>query len=152
MNTSTPHADLNAHTAARLQVVVSRLMRAIRFHGAAGLTPSQMSALAALNESGPVRISHLASRESVGAPAATRVVASLEEMGLVRRAEDPEDKRAWLVELSDQGRRTIEELWKERTVGLSARLATLSGAERDVLDEALPVLEKLARDSEASPD
>ena len=127
-------------------------MRAIRFHGAAGLTPSQMSALAALNESGPVRISHLAHRESVGAPAATRVVASLEERGLVQRAEDPEDKRAWLVELSDEGRRTIESLWNERTIGLSARLATLSAAERKVLDAALPVLEKLARDSEFAGD
>lgn len=152
MNAPAAHTELNAHAAARLQVVVSRLMRAIRFHAAAGLTPSQMSALAALNESGPVRISHLASRESVGAPAATRVVASLEEMGLVQRAEDPEDKRAWLVELSEQGRRTIETLWNERTVGLSSRLASLSAAERDVLDQALPVLEKLARDSEASGD
>ena len=152
MNHLPTQSDPDSHVAARLQVVVSRLMRAIRQHGAAGLTPSQMSALATVESSGPVRISHLASQESVGAPAATRVVASLEELGLLQRADDPDDKRACLVELTDEGRRMIEDLWNERTLGISSRLTALNAHEREILEEALPVLEKIARDAHPSPD
>jgi len=88
----------------------------------------------------------LAAFESVGAPVATRVVASLEELDLLKRTDDPEDKRASLVELSDHGRVVLTALWSERTIGLSSRLERLSPAERNRLEMALPALEKLSRE------
>jgi DNA-binding MarR family transcriptional regulator len=83
----------------------------------------------------------------MGAPAATRVVASLEEQQLFERRDDPEDKRACLVDLSDIGRTVLAELWSERTIGLSSRLDRLSAKERATIDAALPALEKLVRDN-----
>lgn len=133
-------------TAARLRLVMLRLSRALRRQGSKALSPSQVSALASVDEFGPLRISALAAIESVGAPVATRVVASLEELDLLRRTEDPEDKRASLVELSDHGKEVLAELWSERTIGLSARLERLTRAERVRLERALPALEKLARE------
>jgi DNA-binding MarR family transcriptional regulator len=124
-----------------------RLGRALRHQGSTALSPSQVSALASVDEFGPLRISSLATIESVGAPVATRVVASLEELGLLKRTDDPEDKRASLVELSDHGREVLTALWSERTIGLSSRLERLTPAERTRLEQALPALEKLARDS-----
>lgn len=132
--------------AAGLQVVIARLMRTIRQHGAAGMTPSQISALASLAATGPLRVSQLAAQESVGAPAATRVVATLEELGYVVRSDDPSDGRVCLVALSDDGRAILEELWSERTLGLSSRLAALSREEQIFLENALPVLEKITHD------
>jgi DNA-binding MarR family transcriptional regulator len=111
------------------------------------LSPSQVSALASLDEFGPLRISALAGIESVGAPVATRVVAGLEELHLLKRTEDPEDKRASLVELSDHGRTVLATLWSQRTIGLSSRLEQLTPAERTRLELALPALEKLTRES-----
>lgn len=134
-------------SAARLRLVLVRLVRALRSHGTIALTPSQTSALATFEEFGPMRASTLASHESVGAPVATRVVASLEELGLVARRDDPEDKRASLVELTADGRDLLATLWSERTTGLSSRLERLTPAERARLEAALPALEKMARDN-----
>jgi DNA-binding MarR family transcriptional regulator len=138
-----------AETAARLRLVISRLARAVRQLGAADLTPSQLSALATIEEYGPVRTSELATREMVGAPFATRVVASLDELGYVDRDDDPRDGRACLIEVTPTGRRTLEDLWNERAAGLNGRIAALSPAQVALLDQALPVLEQLARDPDA---
>jgi DNA-binding MarR family transcriptional regulator len=138
----------DAETAARLRLVVGRLARAVRQHGAAGLTPSQLSALATIEELGPIRLSDLAGREMVGAPVATRVVASLEDLGYVARVDDPSDGRACLVAVSPAGRTMLEELWNERAAGLNARIGRLTARQVALLDEALPVLEALARDHE----
>ena len=138
--------EWEAALATRLQVAVSRLMRAIRQHGAAGLTPTQISALASIKVHGPVRPSQLATLESIGAPAATRVVASLEDLGLVQRRDDVADRRASLVGLTAQGQETLDELRHERTAGLSANLAQLTARERTLIEAALPVLERLAHD------
>ena len=134
-------------TAARLRLVMFRLARAVRHQGTTALYPSQVSALASVDEFGPLRISALATLESVGAPVATRIVASLEELDLLKRTDDPDDKRASLVELSDHGRDVLAALWSERTIGLSSRLERLSPAERNRLELALPALEKLTRES-----
>ncbi|MDQ1541487.1 MAG: hypothetical protein QOH29_2213 [Actinomycetota bacterium] len=140
----------DAETAARLRLVVARLARAVRQHGAAGLTPSQVSALATIEEFGPIRMSDLAAREMVGAPVATRVIASLEELGHVDRVDDPTDGRACLIAITEGGRATIGELWNERAAGLSGRIGRLTRAQLALLDQALPVLEVLARDTDPS--
>jgi DNA-binding MarR family transcriptional regulator len=134
-------------SAARLRMALVRLARTIRRHGDPGLTATQISALATVEEFGPMRISALAAYESMGAPAATRVVASLEELRLFERRDDPQDGRASVVDLSDIGRATLANLWNERTIGLSSRLDRLSAKERATIDAALPALEKLVRDS-----
>jgi DNA-binding MarR family transcriptional regulator len=140
-------SERSLETAARLRLVLLRLARALRHQASTALSPSQVSALASVDEYGPLRISALAALESVGAPVATRVVASLEELDLLKRTDDPEDKRASLVELSEQGRSVLSALWSERTIGMSSRLERLTSAERARVEAALPALEKLARDN-----
>jgi len=134
-------------SAARLRMALVRLARTLRRHGGPGLSPSQISALATVEEFGPMRISTLATYEAMGAPGATRVVATLEELNLFERRDDPDDKRASVVDLSDLGRATLAKLWNERTIGLSSRLERLSAKERATIDAALPALEKLVRDN-----
>jgi DNA-binding MarR family transcriptional regulator len=133
-------------SAARLRLALTRVIRALRRHGDSSLTPSQVSALATLEEFGAMRISAIATNESLGAPAATRVVASLEELGLVMRTNDPADKRASLIELTEVGRRALSDLWRERTLDITAMLERLSPKERASIEAALPALEKIARD------
>jgi DNA-binding MarR family transcriptional regulator len=133
-------------TAPRLRFVLVRLARTLRRAGQSTLTPSQVSALATVEDFGPMRISALATHEAMDPSVATRVVASLEVLGLLKRTDDPDDKRASLVDLSESGRRALIELWNERTLGLNSRLERLTQKERHAVEIALPALEKLARD------
>ncbi len=61
-------SERSLETAARLRLVMLRLARALRHQASASLSPSQVSALASVDEFGPLRISALAALESVGAP------------------------------------------------------------------------------------
>jgi DNA-binding MarR family transcriptional regulator len=146
VTTATPLTNADAETAARLRLVISRLARAVRQHGSAGLTPSQVSALATVEEFGPMRMSELAARELIGASVATRVIGNLEELGLVQRAAATTDGRVSVIELSDAGRQTLVDLWNERAAGLTARIERLQPEQAAVLQAALPVLETLVRD------
>ena len=114
------------------------------------LTPSQLSALATIEEFGPIRLSDLAGHECVCASVATRVVATLEELGHVERIADTTDRRACLVDLTDAGRSVLQDLWGERTAGLSSRIERLSTADVRLLNGALGVLEALVRDHDPS--
>ncbi len=133
-----------SQTAAELRLVIGRLIRSIRQHNAGGLTASQVSAMATIEEFEPIRISDLATRESIGAPVATRVTTSLEELGFVKRVLDAQDKRACLLELTPSGRKVLKNLWEQRTVGINQRIQSLSKSEMAILNAALPILEKLA--------
>jgi DNA-binding MarR family transcriptional regulator len=134
-------------SADRLRLTLVRLVRTLRRRGRSRLTPSQVSALSTVEEYGPMRISALATYESLGASAATRVVASLEELELLERMVDPNDKRASLVNLSQRGRKELDELKRERTLDISSMLEKLSAKERQTIEAALPALEKIARDN-----
>ncbi|MGA7834466.1 MAG: MarR family transcriptional regulator [Acidimicrobiales bacterium] len=133
--------------AERFRLALVRLARTLRRLGRSRLTPSQASALTTIEEYGPMRISTLATYESLGAPAATRVVASLEELGLLERTTDPEDKRASLVSLSERGRTELDELKRERTLEISGMIERLSAKERQTIVAAIPALEKIAREN-----
>lgn len=60
--------------------------------------------LACLEETGPERATFLAQYFGVGKATMSRQLRALEELGLIRREPDPADGRAFLVELTEEGR------------------------------------------------
>lgn len=136
------HAD----AAARLRVAVARLARHLRQQTLGSLTLSQWSALVTVESHAPLRIGDLADREGVSAATATRLVASLEAVGLVEREPDPTDRRSWRVSLTDEGRGQLEWARQVRTARLAQRLSTLPEHDVRRLLDVLPVLEALAGD------
>ncbi|HVU60772.1 MAG TPA: MarR family transcriptional regulator [Mycobacteriales bacterium] len=143
-----PARDAVAHaeTAARLRVVVARLARQLRQHSPGGLTPSQWSALATVETHGPLRIGDLAEREGVTAPTATRVVASLEDAGLLSRSSDPSDRRTSYIALTDAAREKLESVRGAQATALVQRLSDMSPADVQRLLDLLPILESLLRE------
>lgn len=140
-----PARDVATHaeTAARLRVAIARLARQLRQHSPGGLTPSQWSALATVEQFGPLRIGDLAEREGVTAPTATRVVASLEEAGLLSRASDPADRRTSYIALTDEARTKLEETRRVQSTELVQRLSGMPAGDVQRLVDLLPILESL---------
>jgi DNA-binding MarR family transcriptional regulator len=129
--------------AAHLRVVVARTARRLRQEAGTDLSPSQTSALAAVERHGPLTPSELATCERIQRPTATRVLGRLEEAGLVARAADPTDRRSSLVSLTAEGRALLEDLRTRKDVYLARRLETLEAEELAVLERAADILERV---------
>lgn len=132
--------------AGRLRLALVRLGRRLRQEAGAGITPSQLSALATLERSGPMPLRDLAAAERIGSSTLTRIVAALEDEGLLERAIDPADRRCTLAQVTPAGAALLHEARERGTRLLADRAQSLSAAEAAALDAALPVLEKLLED------
>ncbi len=144
-----PQSRSDAGLATSLRISVSRLARRMRAERAAqGLQPelsdSQLAALAAL-EKRTMTPGELAEYEKVQPPSITRVIASLEERGLIQRMPHSSDRRQVVLTVTDQGRDVVRQVRQLREAWLARRLRDLTSAERAVLREAVPILEKLSQ-------
>jgi DNA-binding MarR family transcriptional regulator len=142
------NTDVQTELAARLRLVVGRLHRRIRIDGRESIPPLQLSALASVEQHGPLRLSELARREAVTAPTMSRVLAALDEQGLVIRTADPQDARGVLISLSEAGAARLAEVRNHRTALVARRLARLDEDQRRTLADALPALEALLVDDD----
>lgn len=131
--------------AARLRLSATRLHRRLRRHAGDALTPSQTSALAAIDIHGPLTLGALAEHEGVSAPSVTKVLAILEEDGLVQRSADPTDRRVHYVTITAKGAALIEESRRRRTAWLTERVRELDPDQRSALADALDVLDVLSQ-------
>lgn len=141
MTTTTSSTD--TELAARLRLAVNRLARRLRQHADTDISPSQLSALATLARQGPLTVGDLSSAERVKPPTMTRVVASLEELGLVTRTVDPTDRRVAHVEITPLGERLMARSRSRKDAYLAARVHSLSPDERDTLERAASLLERM---------
>ena len=137
--TSPPRSEL----ASRLRLDVARLARRLRQEAGAGLSPSLTAALATIERHGPLTPSELAVRERVQRPTVTRVLARLEEDGLISRAADPSDRRSSLVTVSAQGRELLAVMRTRKDAFLAQRLAALDDADREALARAAAIVERM---------
>ena len=132
--------------AAHLRVVIARTARRLRQEAGVDLSLSQTAALGTVERKGPLTPSELAACERIQRPTATRLIARLEEAGLVDRAADPTDGRSSLVSITADGRALLERLRANKDVFLARRLDALSPDERATLDRAAEILERVLED------
>lgn len=130
--------------ALRLHSAAIRLLRRLRTADVeAGMTPARLSALSVLVLGGAASLSELAAAEQVSAPTMSRLVAALEEEGLVTRRPDPEDGRAVRIEATRQGRRVLETGRSRRVARLVGLMSRLEREEVEVLARSAGLLEEL---------
>jgi DNA-binding MarR family transcriptional regulator len=87
----------------------------------------------------------LADHEKVQPPSMTRVIAVLEDHGLVVRAPHATDRRQVVLTATEQGKEVVQHSRRLREAWLAKRLRELTPEERAVLRQAAPILEKLSQ-------
>ncbi len=142
---STPTLDL----AVRLRLAITRTSRRLRQEAGPGLSPTLTAALATVDRHGPLTPSELAKRERVQRPTATRLVARLEELGVLQRAADPLDRRSSLLSVTPEGKALLKQMRERKTAFLAHRIEGLDSEERATLDRAAAILERLLEDDRA---
>jgi DNA-binding MarR family transcriptional regulator len=86
---------------------------------AAGLSMERAAfSVARLCEDGPVRLSDLAARLDVNVSTISRHVQQLERDGLLRRGDDPRDRRAAMLHLTPEGRSVLKRAWGAKRAAL----------------------------------
>jgi DNA-binding MarR family transcriptional regulator len=135
-------------TAASLRLAVTRLARRLRQQSAAGLSPSQTSALSTIEAHGPLTPSELAELERVQRPTTTRVLSALAQAGLITRETDPVDKRVSLVTVSRAGTAVLARSRSRKNAYLARRLTGLGPADLATLNRAAELIEQLLEDDE----
>ncbi|QGK68583.1 MarR family transcriptional regulator [Allosaccharopolyspora coralli] len=129
----------------RLRVAVVRLTRRLRAQTPDdAVTLTQLSAMASLRKSGTASPGELAAQEGVRPPSMTRVIAALEDKGLVTRHAHPTDRRQAIVELTEAGHARIEDEVHARERWLDLRLAELDDEERAVLSRAAEIIDRMS--------
>ncbi len=139
-----PHDGGQQVDVTRLRVAIARLSRRLRKHELAGLTPTQLAALATVERAGPLRLGDLAAAERIAPSTLTRLVSVLEDHGYVQRRAVPGDARAWTLAVTSRGHEVMERIRHESTILLADSLLTLSPDQLAALATALPALEQLA--------
>lgn len=102
-----------------------------------GIAPSQGRALAVLLSGGSMRPGALAERLRIAPRSATEVVDELQSRGLVERSPDPDDRRATLVALTEQGRTTATAIKAARAAASENVFAALNADDRSTLARIL---------------
>jgi DNA-binding MarR family transcriptional regulator len=129
---------------ARLRMALGRISRQLdRQVSEDGMTRTQLTVLGTIVRRGPMGVSELAEFERLNPTMISRVLAKLEEFGLVTRSAGEDDRRAVRVEATAVGTHTHDRLREERGRVLAEHVACIPAEDVRQLLSALPALELL---------
>ncbi|MER6951084.1 MarR family transcriptional regulator [Nonomuraea sp. NPDC000554] len=138
-------------TAASLRRAAVGLARRLRDERPAeGLGRLALSLLGHLRRNGAMTAGDLAAAEHLQPQSVTRVLATLEERGLIRRSRDPDDRRRHHIVLTDQGAAALTEQVSDSDTRLAETMSrTLTPAECRILSVAAGLIDQLLEDPPA---
>ena len=128
--------DISAHHA----------MRGWAHHArATGLSVPQFSILMQLYQHGYCGISDISDRFEITNAAASQHVENLVQAGLIDRSEDPRDRRAKQIQLSEKGRGLIQHGFGARYQWVDQLARCIDPKDQERIAEALSILTEAAR-------
>jgi DNA-binding MarR family transcriptional regulator len=113
-------------------------------------TGTQCLLLTELARTGPLALSELGTRVSLEKSWVSRAVEAMVERGLVTKQPNPSDARSWLVTLTAEGERTVDELNQTLDVHAEQLLASLNARERAAVEASLGLLLTALREDAAA--
>jgi len=135
-----------------MDVFMSRSMRGWGlFAKSTGLSMPQFGLLMQMHHKGPCGMSQVSERFEITPAAASQLVDKLVQNGFIQREEDPNDRRAKLLNLTDEGRELIQRGMQERYRWVDELGERLTPEERVKITEALNIMTEAAKELEAEP-
>ena len=135
-----------------MDVFMHRSMRSWNlFAKSTGLSMPQFSILMQLHHRGGCGMSEISERFEVTPAAASQLVDKLVQSGFIKRDEDPNDRRAKLLNLTDKGRELIRQGIEERYRWVDQLAEKLSTEERAQVSDALNIMTRAAHELESEP-
>ena len=109
------------------------------------LTPAMLGLLATLFREGPMSGVALAREEGLQPQSLTRLLAAMEEKGMIARAPDSADRRNLIISITVRGRQALRWAMQQRRRWLAEAVADrLSDEERATLIEAAGLMLRIA--------
>jgi DNA-binding MarR family transcriptional regulator len=146
MENETRVSDKDMEIAIRLRTVIQRLVKLLRreAYSEGQLSLTERSVMGALYGKEGMPPSTLAQLEKVTSQSMSQIVNHLYELELIEKAPSGEDKRMVFLSLTSKGRSYVEDNRQRKQEWLAHALhEKVSAAEKDVLIEALTVLNKI---------
>jgi DNA-binding MarR family transcriptional regulator len=136
-----------AHAAGDLRALIGRISRRLRQEDTADeISLSQASVLKLLERHGPATPGALAVAERISPQSMGATLATLETVGLVSRAPDPDDGRRVVMTLTSAGEQALNGVRRNREERMARALTDgFTAEERQAFIAALPLLDRLAR-------
>jgi len=129
-----------------MDIFMHRSMRGwSHFAKSSGLSMPQFSILMQLHHRGGCGVSDISERFDISNAAASQLVDKLVHSGYLERTEDPSDRRAKVLNLTDKGRSFVDQGIHERHRWLDELVKSLSAEEKAKVSEALTILTDAAQ-------
>ncbi|HAX72213.1 MAG TPA: MarR family transcriptional regulator [Firmicutes bacterium] len=98
-----------------------------------GLTPSQFAVLELLYHKGDHKICDIINKILATSGNITVVIKNLEKEGLVKKYNDPEDKRAVLISITEKGKEVIKKIFPNHVKNINNIFSDLTEEEKKTL-------------------
>lgn len=116
-----------------------------------GLSMPQFGILMQVHHRGNCAIGDVSEHFDITSAAASQLVDKLVQNGLIHRDEDPNDRRAKMLNLTDKGRELIQLGVEERFRWVEQLSEKLTAEERKKVTEALILMTRAARELDSEP-
>jgi DNA-binding MarR family transcriptional regulator len=123
----------------------------LHFAKSLGLSMPQLSVLFQLHFRGVCGMSEVSEQFEITPAAASQLVDKLVQNGLIRREEDPRDRRAKCLNLTDKGKELLQRNFDERYRWVDELAEKLTPEERAKVTEALEIMTRAAQGLETEP-
>jgi DNA-binding MarR family transcriptional regulator len=120
-----------------------------RFMDETGLSFSQINVLMHLYHGRKCGISEIGVQLGITNPAASQTIDRLVNLGMIKRTEDPDDRRAKQLALTQEGRALIEKGFEARGNWISGLTDALNPEQQTLIISALTLLTETARKTES---
>ena len=144
--------QLNQAIRSWMDIFMHRSMRGWgRYAKSTGLSMPQFGLLMQMHHKGACGMSEVSERFEITPAAASQLVDKLVQNGFIKREEDPQDRRAKLLNLTDKGQDLIQRGIEERYRWVNELGERLTADERVKVTEALNIMTRAAQELEAEP-